>query len=91
MDIMFPAFVDLDYFQLLDAGQPIITIKGFLPLPFSLVLFFTHKDILCNIFVIYWIFVASFDATYLVANPYMMKINRNSGQSMTTFYAGNWK
>ena len=51
----------------------------------SLIYYFTFKDILGIIFVLYHIFMESFDAEDTVENLSMVTININSGQSMATF------
>ena len=93
MDTMLPPFVDLNYFRLIDVGQPIIHTKEFLLLPFGLIpcsplprisRLLTLLTIAC--------FVVYFDAEDTTGNPSnIVTINRNVGQFTTTFYADTRK
>ena len=55
-DTMPPPFVGIKYFQLLDAGKPILISKGLLLLPCSLIPCFPPQDIWVPLFFVYHIF-----------------------------------
>ena len=48
-------------------------------------------DILGPLFVVYWIFVASLDATDMISHRSMAEVINNSGQDIDNYSADTWK